>query len=84
MAFVEATSESQYERTKKSSVRETATRSPLASYTYPEVYADHPGTSEPRTYYIPVDFLRCPESVMDIDVNNLIRYPWRELEGDIL
>jgi hypothetical protein len=84
VAFVEATSESHYERTKKSCARETAITYPLTDYTYPEVYTDHPGTSKPRTYYIPVDSLRYPESVMNIDVNNLIRYPWLELEGDVL
>jgi len=84
VAFVEATSESHYERAKKSCVRKTAIIYPLTDYTYPEVYTDHPGTSEPRTYYIPVDFIRCPDSVTDIDVNNLIRYPWYELESKFL
>ena len=84
VAFVEATSETHFEHTKKSCVRETAIAYPLSDYTYPKAYTDHPGTSEPRTYYIPVDFRRCPGSIMDIDIDNLIRFPWRVLEGLVL
>ena len=41
LAFIEASSELHYKRTKKSCVRETAISRPLTDYTYPEVYTDH-------------------------------------------